>query len=251
MAKLYRSPSGDALETGGGGRGPYPPEPSWGGGGGGGGRGDGDYFRERLRLYRLGLQLTIGGVMILFITFTTVFVARKMAGGKYNPRSHVFESDWENVALPLQLLLLNTAVLALSSWTAERARRAAKKEAILVPASSIPGVQREKESSLAWARATVALGITFLAGQWMAWHKLYSQGTVVNSGPAATFFFLFTGAHGIHLFGGLLALCYAAFAPGPRRSLDTRRITTDIGATYWHFMGAMWIYVLVVMAILH
>ena len=251
MAKLYRSPNRDALETGGGGRGPFPPEPSWGGGGGGGGRGDGDYYRERLRLYRLGLQLTLGGVLILFITFTTVFVARKMAGGRYNPRSHVFESDWENVSLPLQLLLLNTAVLALSSWAAERARRAAKREAVLVPASSVPGVQRVKESSISWVRCTVALGAMFLAGQLIAWHRLYSQGTVVNSGPAATFFFLFTGAHGIHVFGGLVALCYAAFASGPRHSLDTRRITTDICAIYWHFMGVMWVYVLIVMAILH
>jgi heme/copper-type cytochrome/quinol oxidase subunit 3 len=68
-----------------------------------------------------------------------------------------------------------------------------------------------------------------------------------------------TGLHGIHLAGGLLALAYVAagslqqlrapavseLAGWPARpSLDRRRRWLDGTAVYWHFMDALWIYLL-------
>ena len=46
-----------------------------------------------------------------------------------------------------------------------------------------------------------------------------------------------------HLAGGILVLLYACLAPGPRHSVDRRRITVDVTAFYWHFMTLLWIYV--------
>ena len=100
---------------GGGNRGPSPPEAS-GGGGGGGGRGDGDGvhgFRQQLQRYRLGLLFTIASIVMLFISFTTLFVARRGAG-KFDPLTGAFQSDWTPVSLPMKILLINTAVLVVS-----------------------------------------------------------------------------------------------------------------------------------------
>jgi len=246
ISRSFRNPS-----PGGGSRGPMPPEAS-GGGGGGGGRGDGDGlhdYRQQLQRYRLGLLFTIGSIVMLFIAFTTLFVARRGAG-KFDPLSGGFQSDWIPLALPMKLLLVNSAILLLSSLAMERARRAARMEAILLPTRSIPGVRRIRESSLRWVWVTALAGFAFLAGQYRAWQALHLRGAFVNSGPASTFFFLLTGAHAIHLMAGLAVLLYACVAAGPRRSLERRCITLDVAAWYWHFMGAMWLYVLVVLVLM-
>jgi cytochrome c oxidase subunit 3 len=236
---------------GGGNRGPMPPD-AFGGGGGGGGRGDGDGlhdFRQQLQRYRLGLLFTIASIVMLFMSFTTLFVARRGAG-KFDPMTGGFQSDWVPVSLPMKVLLINTALLLVSSVLVEVARRAARVEAILVPMGSIPGVQRIRQTSLMWVWATALAGFSFLFGQYVAWKQLNLRGIFLNSGPANTFFFLLTGTHALHLAAGLLVLLYACLAAGPRRSLERRCITLDVTAWYWHFMAIMWIYVLLVLKLM-
>jgi len=236
---------------GGGNRGPLPPE-AFGGGGGGGGRGDGDGlhdFRQQLQRYRLGLLFTIASIVMLFVSVTTLFVARRGAG-KFDPLTGGFQSDWIPVSLPMKLLLMNTAVLVVSSILVEVARRAARLEAILVPMGNIPGVRPVRQTSLIWVWATALTGFGFLGGQYHVWRWLNIQGAFVNSGPASTFFFLLTGTHAIHLAAGLMVLLYACFAAGPRRSLERRCITLDVAAWYWHFMALVWVYVLLVLKLM-
>ena len=236
---------------GGGNRGPSPPE-AFGGGGGGGGRGDGDGvydFRQQLQRYRLGLLFTIASIVMLFISFTTLFVARRGAG-KFDPLTGAFQSDWSPVSLPMKILLINTAVLIASCLLVEVARRAARLEAILVPMSKIPGVQAIRQTSLWWVWATALAGFAFLFGQYRVWQQLYLNGTFLNSSPASTFFFLLTGTHALHLTAGLMVLLYACLASGPRLSLERRCITLEVTAWYWHFMAVMWLYVLLVLKLM-
>jgi len=55
-----------------------------------------------------------------------------------------------------------------------------------------------------------------------------------------------TGAHAVHLIGGLLALAYLWFRS--RRLADEsvseakRKATADAVTIYWHFMDGLWIY---------
>jgi cytochrome c oxidase subunit III len=250
MATLSRSSKNPV--PGGGNRWPPPPEQS-GGGGGGGGRGDGDGldgFRQQLQRYRLGLLFTAASIVMLFISFTTLFVARR-GTGRFDAVSGGFQSDWIPVPLPIRLLLVNTALLALGSLLVEKARRAARQEAVLVPMNSIPGVLGVRETSLLWVWATVLSGCGFLLGQFHVWREVLSRGLDIASGPASTFFYLLTGAHALHLAAGILILLYACLAPGPRHSLERRCISLDVTAWYWHFMTVMWIYVLLVLKLMN
>lgn len=236
---------------GGGNRGSLPPE-AYGGGGGGSGRGDGDGvhgFRQQLQRYRLGLLFTIASIVMLFISFTTLFVARRGAG-KFDPLTGAFQSDWIPVALPLKILLINTVLLLASCLLVELARRAARTEAILVPLSKIPGVLPVRQTSLMWVWATALAGFGFIYGQYRAWQALHLHGAFVNSSPASTFVFLLTGTHGLHLCAGLMVLLYTGLAAGPRRSPERRCITLEVTAWYWHFMAIMWVYVLLVLKLM-
>jgi cytochrome c oxidase subunit III len=242
MSQLTRSSRSVAPSNGG--RGTLPPLPRGGGGGGGGGRGDDrepDYS-WKLRRYRLGVLFAAISISLLFVTLTVGFIVIKN-GTRYDAASGRFLPSWLPIPIPVTLLLLNTAVLLISSLTLERARRLARLESILVPATHIPGIAPVGENALRWVHATTLLGLGFLAGQWRAWQWLRARDLFAHSGPASSFPFLMTGTHAVHLLGGILVLLYASFAPGPRHSLDRRRIVIDVTAFYWHFMSILWLYV--------
>lgn len=198
----------------------------------------------------MGLLVTIASIVMLFVCFTTLFAARRGAG-RFDPVTGAFHSDWVAVHLPMNMLLINTGVLLASSLLVEMARRAARMESILAPMGVIPGVRKMKETSLWWVGATALLGVGFLGGQFLAWEKLHYSGALLNSGPASTFVYLLTGAHAVHLMGGIVVLLYACVASGPRHSLERRCITLDVTAWYWHFMAAMWLYVLLVLKLMN
>lgn len=251
MATTFHRSSSKPV-PGGGNRHPLPPSPFGGGGGGGGGRGDGDGvrgFQQQLQRYRLGLLLTIASIVMVFISFTTLFVARR-GSGRFDPVTGTFQTDWVSVPLPMKLLLINTLALLVSSGLIEFARRAARRDSILVPLSAIPGVLRLRQTSLWWVWATILAGTGFLFGQYRAWMQLHLVGAGMIHNPARTFMLLLTGTHALHLIAGLVVLLYACLASGPRHSLERRCITLDVSAWYWHFMAIMWVYVFLVLKLL-
>jgi cytochrome c oxidase subunit 3 len=77
----------------------------------------------------------------------------------------------------------------------------------------------------------------------MAWRQLAAQGIYVSSNPASSFFYIFTGAHALHLLGGVVALVYVA-----RRNFSKANVTKSVAAEvtsyYWHFLDALWLFLL-------
>lgn len=240
----YKVREKTVTKVGGGGRPPVIHFPRYGGGGGGGGRDD-NYpdFGERLRRYRLGLMVGLAAVVMLFVSFTSAYIVRQGLGS-YDSVTQAYVTDWKPLKLPMGLLFLNTCLLLASSFTIEMARRSAFAEAAIAPITDMPGIAKEENRGIPWLPITVALGLGFLAGQLMAWHELAKRGFYVASGPSSSFFYVLTGMHAIHLFGGVLALLYALAAVLFRsRPLERRRIVVDVTAWYWHFMAILWIYI--------
>jgi len=233
---------GPRTSPSGGGRGPASGWP--GGWGGGGGRGGDDQpsYGERLRRYRLGVLLALSSVVMLFVSFTTAYVVRK-AGAVWDPARNDYTSNWAPLVLPIGILLVNTFALVVSSFTLEIARRRAAEDVVLAPIADIPGIRVSANHALPWAWTTIVLGMGFLAGQAYAWHGLRLANVTLASTPSSSFFFILTGVHAVHLAGGILALLYAGVTQWLHRSPETRRIVIDVTAWYWHFMGALWIYI--------
>src|ERR1700694_5415269 len=97
-------------------------------------RGNGDdfgspFFDVRLRRARLGLVVGLTGIVMIFISFSSAYVVRQGLP-TLDPRTDVLLHDWFPVPLP-RLLLINTFVLLISSFTMELARRQAARKAAL------------------------------------------------------------------------------------------------------------------------
>jgi len=173
---------------------------------------------------------------MLFVSFSSAYVVRQGLP-TLDPRTNQLVLDWIPVTLP-KLLLLNTGVLILSSLFMELARRQIKGQA-----TSIPGTSAEP-TKIPWLAMTLVLGLAFLFGQWTAWRQLAASGFYVATTPSSSFVYLLTGTHAVHLMGGVLALFVAGIASLLHRSVATRSIVVDVTAWYWHFMAALWIYIL-------
>jgi cytochrome c oxidase subunit III len=233
--------------TGGGGRPPVIDEPRRYGGDGGRGDDTPDPY-ERLRRYRLGMALALIAISMLFVAVTAAFLMRQHWGGKLSAESMTLVRDWVAIPLPFNLLFLNTFVLLASSVTMELSRRAAMRAAVLGPVLVMPGIRNDQKRS-PWLAATIALGITFLSGQTLAWRWVAARGFLQTSRPSTSFFYLLTITHALHLTVGLLVLMYAAAATLLHKPAISRRITVDVASWYWHTMGLLWIYIMILLAV--
>jgi cytochrome c oxidase subunit 3 len=213
-----------------------------------GGNGDGDNWnnrpqgrrgpRERLSQARIGLFFALGGDMMFFVALISVFFVSK-ASGHWDAYSH-YVNPWLPTAFP-SILWLNTAVLLISSVTAEIARQAMFREQDAMDEWFGFGKPIIRRATL-WLSATLLLGAVFLAGQWVAWDQLASQQVFFRSNPSSHFFYLITVTHAIHLFLGIGALMAALMVLQRSRSLSNRQVLVDSTVWYWHAMGALWIF---------
>jgi len=221
----------------------------------GGGDNDGRFpdsslpnYGARLRRARLGMICAIATVSMVFVSLTSAYVVRRGLP-TFDDSTRTYLRDWGEVQLPWLLLMINTALLLVSSLTMEGARRAITRRAALAPVRSIPGVSLGEERNFPWLGVTVLLGLGFLVGQWMAWGELKGRGFFVNTNPNSSFVYLLTAAHAVHLLGGIVAMLWAGMISLQHRPIEERRIVVDVAAWYWHFMAVLWIYVFALLAV--
>src|SRR5262249_7816434 len=180
------------------------PHSGYGGGvhppglGGGDDNGPGDSspdYGRRLHRARLALLLALCSISVLFVILTAVFAYLRHGAFVFDIRAGSYIRQWIQVALPLRLLLVNTAVLFLSSFTMEMSRRSSARESALAPLRGIPGIKLDRGFEVPWLAITVMLGLTFLSGQWIAWQWFSAHGFHISARTPTPFFYILTGAH--------------------------------------------------------
>lgn len=204
--------------------------------------GDSVDYGGRLRRARLGLMVALIPIAMLFVSFTSAYIVRQGLP-TLDEHTSSYVRDWIPVNLPIALLLVNTFLLVASSITMELARRQMARTAALAALRSVPGVSLDEGRAFPWLHITVALGLGFLAGQWLAWRELASRGFYLATNASSSFVYLLTATHAVHLAGGLLVLLYAVAASLRAKALESRYIVVDTAAWYWHFMALLWIYI--------
>jgi cytochrome c oxidase subunit III len=173
---------------------------------------------------RTGIWVALAAIGMTFAALTSALYVREGAS-----------TDWQHIVLP-RILWFNTLALIVSSVTLELARR--KVSAYMRDRASDPS------ASMLWLNVTLALGCFFVAGQYMAWLKLRSEGLYLPTNPNSSFFYVFTGIHAIHVLGGLGGLTRLVVK---FRNRSLRRSTMDATSYYWHFMGALWLYLMFIL----
>ena len=177
---------------------------------------------------------------MFFVIIAGTYLYRS-ASETLDASTNTYVREWLTVQLPLGLLWINTALLLVSSLTAELARRQVTRQAALAPLRSIPGISLGHERNIPWLALTLILGTSFLVGQGMAWRALEQRGFYLATSASSSFVYLLTAAHAVHLLGGMAVLFYAATISVLHKPVESRRIVVDVTALYWHFMFVLWI----------
>ncbi|HEY3580892.1 MAG TPA: cytochrome c oxidase subunit 3, partial [Pyrinomonadaceae bacterium] len=199
------------------GSGPKIPGPN-----GNGRKHDGDFRgpESQGNRYRIGMWVGLASVAMMFTSLSSAYIVRSASS-----------NDWTPLPMP-RVLLVSTVLILASSVTLEAARRKLR--------AGLSALYKR------WLLLTVILGLAFLVAQLFAWRQLVRQGIYLASNPHSSFFYLLTGAHAVHLMGGLLGLLFLTLRwrrqTTEQTSIVKRKAATDAVTVYWHFMDALWIY---------
>jgi len=171
-----------------------------------------------------GIWVVLTSISMTFAAFTSALIVRQGAA-----------PDWRHLVLP-RILYLNTVVLLASSVALEVARRRVS--------AFMSGRGDRAVNPARWLYITLALGLLFVAGQYVAWMQLRARGLFLATNPNASFFYVLTVIHALHVSGGLGGL--ARVIRRLHKSI-LRKSTLDATSRYWHFMDGLWVYLLLLL----
>ncbi len=172
-----------------------------------------DKFRIGMWFVMLAVLMTFGGVISAYIVIATNGVA-----------------EWQPFNLPLQIWFSTGLILASS------AAYQISKDKLL---------NENQTGAKHWLLVTTVLGAAFISSQILAWFELARRSVYVQSNPYAGFFYILTALHALHVVGGIVALGYIVLRTWRETSsaseLFQRQTISNVVGWYWHFMGALWI----------
>jgi cytochrome c oxidase subunit 3 len=158
------------------------------------------------------MRFALVSITVLFITIGIAYFARS--------RSPL---NWQPIRVP-NLLWLSTAIILISGWTLETARNAL--------------YRKNRVRFIRWIEITACAGLAFLLSQILALRELVDQGIFLQRNPHSSLLYVVTGAHGLHLLGGIAGLCFLLLS---RYDSARLRARTAVSALYWHFLSVLWV----------
>lgn len=168
---------------------------------------------------KFALWLFIVSVAMLFAAWTSAYLVRRGEG------------DWFLFELP-NLFWITSGLIVASSISMIYASLSAKKDNL--------------EGLKIGIVATFILGVGFLIGQWYAWADLVKINAHFTGGNvSSSFIYVLTGFHGLHIVSGLVFLIIVMVSTFKFKVHSKNLNQLQMCATYWHFLGGLWLYLFV------
>lgn len=174
----------------------------------------------RLHPHKFLIWVAIGSICMMFAGLTSAYIVKKS------------QDNVINVSLP-NIFWISTAVILLSSLTMHLAVKSIK--------------AREMQRYRVLLGLTALLGVAFALLQIFGFKDLQSHGiklTGRNSNPGASFLLVIIGLHALHILGGVIALLIMYIKVYFSKIKNYTSIPVEVMATYWHFVDALWLYLL-------
>lgn len=165
------------------------------------------------------LWIGIVSIVMFFSGWTSAVIVSKGGNG-----------NWLNIELPFAFSL-STIIIVLSS---------------LLFHYGLISIKKDNKKMLKLAVSlTLVLGLLFVVSQFYGWKELYSNGIVAtgsSSTNASSFIYLITVFHVLHLLAGIISLIVVSVKSYKEKYNSTNFLGVEVSIIYWHFLGALWIY---------
>jgi len=180
--------------------------------------------KPRIATDKILLYIGIGSIVMLFAGLTSGYIVRWAEG------------NWKFFEIP-SMFYISSAIIVLSSVTMQLTIRAVKKDELAQVKNFI--------------LLTLGLGLAFVFTQFLGWNELVKNDVYFADRltPSGSFFYVLTGLHLAHLAFGLLGLIVTGSKSIRERYNSNNYLGISLCATYWHFLGGLWIYLFVFLAI--
>lgn len=162
---------------------------------------------------------------MLFIAFSSAYWVHMSDGIRNNA--------WVHLALPVHFWI-SAAIVAVSSVFMQLAYRAASKDDVY----KVPSL----------LTITLVLGIAFIVSQYYGFRGLMDMGYFFSNKNAgeisASFVYVIAGTHLVHILGGLVLVVVGIVRASRLQVHKKNMVFINICKTYWHFLGIVWIFLI-------
>ncbi len=175
-----------------------------------------DYKKEKVAKPLMWFGMV--SIVMLFAGLTSAVIVRKGDG------------NWMHFELPDQFLW-SSILIVISSITLILAQVVAKRDQL--------------SKVFPFLLATLILGIGFVLFQISGFQFLVDNGvyfTGAEHNASGSFLYVITWLHIAHLLGGIIALLVVLFNAYKGQYNSKNLLGLQVCSIYWHFLGAMWIY---------
>lgn len=173
------------------------------------------------------LWMFLVSIIMIFASLTSAYIVRRAEG------------NWLEFELP-NLFIWSTIAIIVSSVTMHLSYLSIKKDNL--------------SASKVLLTSTVVLGVGFLISQWYAWGqlvdmKVFFGGSSANA--AGSFMYVITGVHAFHIISGIVYLLIIFGKTLGNKISSKNAVVMETCATYWHFLGILWIYLYIFLILNH
>jgi len=176
---------------------------------------------RRIHPHKFTLWVAIGSIVMMFAALTSAYIVKKN------------QANWLEFDLP-RVFWYSSFTILLSSVTMHLALKAFK--------------AREMGRYRTLITVTAALGLLFITLQYFGFRDLELRNIALTgprSNSAASFLFVITGLHMLHVLGGVIALLVIFIRAYSSRVKNYSALPVEMAATYWHFVDVLWIYLFI------
>ena len=153
--------------------------------------------------------------------------------------AYIVSSSREDWLTDLQIpyyFYISTAVILLSSLT-------------YILAKNAIGHDRAKACT-SWLLLTLVLGVAFIVLQFRGFNEMLSYGyyfTGPTSSIKMSYVFLIAAVHIVHVLAGIISLTVVLFNQMKGKYTSSSYLGMSLGATFWHFLDLLWVYLVLFM----
>jgi cytochrome c oxidase subunit III len=157
-------------------------------------------------------------MVMLFAAFTSGVIVRRAEG------------NWLHFEMPV-MFTISTIIIFISSFFIQW---------------SVVASRNNRSLQIKIALITsLGLGLSFVFTQFLAWSMLIQQGVFVVGNPSGSFLYIISGVHLLHLVGGIFYLIFVITRAIREKINSQNYLAVELCATYWHFLGGLWIFLFV------
>ena len=179
---------------------------------------------KRARSKKMMLWFGIVSLLMAFAGWTSAYIVSSS------------REDWmSDLALPTSFYW-STGIIILSSITYILAKKAVQ--------------QNRKSACTNFLWATLVLGIVFIFLQFNGFSEMVAQGyyfTGPTSNIKLSYVFLIATVHIVHVIAGIISLLVVLYNQIKGKYSDTNYLGLSLGATFWHFLDLLWVYLMLFM----